>query len=156
MPLNRRKVHSRDLFKVTRHNNGIYRNSKEQCESNLKDQKTSLESALNEKRTIERQFNQQKSTINQIKSEKEAAESQSSYCRRKLSSKRSEIYTLESENDRLENAEERCKTELRDQKTSFTSIEGCYNLLVNSEFNRNDAKLSKISTNYYYSKLLCQ
>ena len=98
-----------------------------QCRSDLRDQKISLTSALNEKQRIESQFNQQKSVINQLESEKEAAESQSSYCNRQLSSKRSQVYRLESENERLENSEERCSSDLRDQLAGLISIEGRYN-----------------------------
>ena len=97
-----------------------------QCQSDLRDQQTSLTSALEEKQRIESQFNQQKTTINRLESSKDAAESDASYniictiwticticaiciictictiCSRKLSSKRSQVYRLQSENDNLQ------------------------------------------------------
>jgi len=99
-------------------------NAGERCQSNLRVQKTSLTSALNEKQIIESQFKYQKITINRLESSKDAAERQASYCNRELSIKRSEVYRLESENEKLENSDEnvrKCQKDLRDQKTSLTS-----------------------------------
>ena len=99
-------------------------NAGERCQSNLRVQKTSLTSALNEKQIIESQFKYQKITINRLESSKDAAERQASYCNRELSIKRSEVYRLESENEKLENSDEnvrKCLKDLRDQKTSLTS-----------------------------------
>ena len=78
-----------------------------QFQSDLKDQKTSLTSALNEKQRIESQFNQQNTMINRLESSKDAAERQASHCNRELTSKRSQVYRLESENEKLENTDER-------------------------------------------------
>ena len=132
-----------------------------QCQSDLRDQQTSLTSALEEKQRIESQFNQQKTTINRLESSKDAAESDASYniictiwticticaicticticticsrkLKRKLSSKRSQVYRLQSENENLENSEDRCNRDLRYQKSSLTTMKENYNLLINSE-----------------------
>ena len=77
-----------------------------QLQSDLRDQKTSLTSAVIAKQRIERQFYQQKTTINQ----------------------------LESSNEKLENSEQKCNRDLRKQKASLKSMEGRYNLLMKSEF----------------------
>ena len=101
-----------------------------QCQSDLRDQQTSLTSALEEKQRIESQFNQQKTTINRLESSKDAAERQTAHCNRELSSKRSQVSRLQSEKGRLENSEERCNRDLRNQRARLASIEERYNSMI--------------------------
>ena len=118
--------------------------SEARCHGVLRDQRTSLQSAVNDKERIQSHLDQQKSLIIELESEKNATESQLLYCNSQLSNKRSQIFNLELEKKRLENSDETCNNDLRDQKASLVAMERRYNILVKSEFCKLSNRFSSI------------